>query len=157
MMKGMDVLFLMGADEIDMNAVKGFVVYIGSHGDAGAHRADVILPAATYTEKSATFVNTEGRVQMTNRAAFAPGEAKEDWAILRALSAKLGAVLPFNSLQELRNQLYTAHPHLTELDEVAESGISDVKKFMSAMGASKTGKTLASPLEGKCQIGSTTD
>ena len=94
-----DVLFLLGADEIDMTATGGaFVVYIGTHGDAGAHRANVILPGAAYTEKSGTYVNTEGRVQQTNRAGFAPGEAKEDWAILRALSDVLGKKLPFDSL-----------------------------------------------------------
>ena len=146
MMKSMDVLFLMGADEIDMNSVKGFTVYIGSHGDAGAHRADVILPGATYTEKSATYVNTEGRVQMTNRAAFAPGEAKEDWAILRALSAHLDATLPFDNLSALRKTLYTEHPHFTALDEVAESGTSDEKAFLSTLGAAKTDKLLAAPL-----------
>src|SRR5690606_5202794 len=86
-----EVLFLLGADEIEMPATDGaFVVYIGTHGDAGAHRANVILPAATCTEKSGTYVNTEGRVQMTNRAGFAPGQAREDWAILRALSEVLG-------------------------------------------------------------------
>src|SRR5690606_24230431 len=96
----MDVLFLLGADEIDMSAIGDatFTVYIGTHGDAGAHRADVILPGAAYTEKSATYVNTEGRVQMTNRAGFAPGDAREDWAILRALSEVLGHRLPFDSL-----------------------------------------------------------
>ena len=91
-----DVLFLLGADEIDMTATGGaFVVYIGTHGDAGAHRANVILPGAAYTEKSGTYVNTEGRVQQASRAGFAPGEAKEDWAILRALSDVLGKKLPF--------------------------------------------------------------
>ncbi|RVN11882.1 NADH-quinone oxidoreductase subunit NuoG, partial [Sinorhizobium meliloti] len=96
MVDAMDVLFLLGADEIDLSARKaGFTVYIGSHGDNGAHAADVILPAATYTEKSGTWVNTEGRVQMGNRAAFAPGEAREDWAIIRALSDVLGRKLPF--------------------------------------------------------------
>jgi NADH-quinone oxidoreductase subunit G len=103
-----DVLFLLGADEYDMTAMgTAFVVYVGTHGDAGAHRADVILPAATYTEKSGTYVNTEGRVQMTERAVFPPGEAKEDWSIFRALSAVLGEPLPFNSLSQLfcpRNQ-----------------------------------------------------
>ncbi|MBN9067101.1 MAG: NADH-quinone oxidoreductase subunit G, partial [Rhizobiales bacterium] len=95
----LDVLFLLGADELDMNAVgDAFTVYIGTHGDAGAHRADVILPGSAYTEKSGTYVNTEGRVQMTNRAGFAPGQAKEDWAILRALSDVLGHKLPFDSL-----------------------------------------------------------
>jgi NADH-quinone oxidoreductase subunit G len=87
----LDVLFLLGADEYDTAAMgKAFVVYVGTHGDAGAHRADVILPSAAYTEKSATYVNTEGRVQLTARAVFPPGEAKEDWAIFRALSAVVG-------------------------------------------------------------------
>ena len=100
--KSLDVLFLLGADDIDMNALgDAFVVYLGTHGDAGAHRADVILPGAAYTEKSGTYVNTEGRVQMAARAAFPPGDAREDWAILRALSEVLGHRLPFDSLAEL--------------------------------------------------------
>jgi NADH-quinone oxidoreductase subunit G len=91
MMGALDVLFLLGADELDMAKIgDAFTVYIGTHGDAGAHRADVILPGSTYTEKSGTYVNTEGRVQQTNRAGFAPGDAKEDWAIMRALSDVLG-------------------------------------------------------------------
>ena len=98
---GVDVLFNLGADEIDI-APGAFVIYQGTHGDRGAHRADVILPGATYTEKSGTYVNTEGRVQMANRAAFAPGDAREDWAILRALSDVLGHRLPFDSLNALR-------------------------------------------------------
>ncbi len=85
----LDVVFLLGADEIDV-APGAFVVYIGTHGDRGAHRADVILPGAAYTEKSGLYVNTEGRVQMAARAAFPPGDAREDWAILRALSDVLG-------------------------------------------------------------------
>ena len=97
----LDVLFLLGADEI--KAPEGtFVVYIGTHGDRGAHRADVILPGAAYTEKSGIYVNTEGRVQMANRAAFPPGEAREDWAIIRALSEALGKKLPYDSLAALR-------------------------------------------------------
>ena len=108
----LDVLFLLGADEIDVSAARQtFVVYVGTHGDAGAHRADVILPGAAYTEKSGTYVNTEGRVQMISRAAFPPGEAREDWAILRALSDVLGHRLPFDSLTELRARLYAAYPH----------------------------------------------
>ena len=95
--RALDVLFLLGADEIDVPA-GAFVVYIGTHGDRGAHRADVILPGAAYPEKSGIYVNTEGRVQMANRAAFPPGEAREDWAILRALSDVLGKTLPFDSL-----------------------------------------------------------
>ncbi len=111
----LDVLFLLGADEIEVPA-GAFVVYQGTHGDKGAHRADVILPGAAYTEKSATFVNTEGRVQMTERSAFPPGDAREDWAILRALSAALGRTLPFDSLAGLRKALYAEHPHFAALD-----------------------------------------
>ncbi len=122
MMGALDVLFLLGADELAMDKIgDAFAVYVGTHGDAGAHRADVILPAATYTEKSATYVNTEGRVQMTTRAGFAPGEAKEDWAILRALSDVLGHKLPFDSLPQLREALYEAHPHLARIDEIEQS------------------------------------
>jgi len=125
MMGTMEVLFLLGADEIDMGRIgDAFTVYIGTHGDAGAHRADVILPGATYTEKSATYVNTEGRVQMTNRAGFAPGDAREDWAILRALSDVLGRKLPFDSLQQLRSKLYAEFPHFAALDAI-EPGTAD--------------------------------
>ena len=81
----LDVLFLLGADEIEV-APGAFVVYQGTHGDRGAHRADVILPGAAYSEKAGIYVNTEGRVQLGNRAGFPPGDAREDWAILRALS-----------------------------------------------------------------------
>ena len=102
-------LFLLGADEIDI-APGAFVVYIGTHGDGGAHRADVILPGAAYTEKSGIYVNTEGRVQMAGRAAFPPGEAREDWAILRALSDVLGHTLPYDSLAQLRQALFTGAP-----------------------------------------------
>ena len=118
-----DVLFLMGADEIDLSDRKAgqTLVYVGHHGDAGANAADVILPGAAYTEKSGTFVNLEGRVQMTNRAVFSPGEAKEDWAIIRALSDILGHRLPFDSLAQLRAKLYEAHPHMARIDAIAES------------------------------------
>lgn len=108
---GVDVLFNLGADEVEI-AQGPFVVYVGTHGDRGAHRADVILPAAAYTEKSGTFVNLEGRVQVGFRASFPPGEAREDWAIFRALSAVLGKTLPFDSLSALRADLYAAVPHL---------------------------------------------
>jgi NADH-quinone oxidoreductase subunit G len=146
MMKNMDVLFVHGADELDMNKANGFKIYIGSHGDVGAHHADVILPASTYTEKSGTYVNTEGRVQMTNRAAFAPGDAKEDWAIFRALSAHLGVTLGFDSLTELRSALYLQFTHFARLDEVAEAMDIDVNAIAKSLGASKTGKTLSAPL-----------
>ncbi len=116
---GADVIYNLGVDEVDMPA-GAFVIYQGSHGDRGAHRADVILPGAAWTEEPGIFVNTEGRPQMAFRAGFAPGAAKENWAIIRALSAELGATLPFNSLDELRAQMYEAHPVLAEIDEVAE-------------------------------------
>ncbi|THF59693.1 NADH-quinone oxidoreductase subunit NuoG [Ollibium composti] len=133
-----DVLFLLGADELDMSKVSaGCVVYIGTHGDAGAHRADVILPASAYTEKSGTYVNTEGRVQMTNRAGFAPGEAREDWAIIRALSDVLGKKLPFDSLAQLRAKLYGEVPHLARIDRIEAGSADDVAK------AAKLGGRLA--------------
>jgi NADH-quinone oxidoreductase subunit G len=97
------------------------VIYQGSHGDRGASRADVILPGAAWTEENGLFVNTEGRPQLALRAGFAPGEAKENWAILRALSAELGATLPWDSLAALRSALVKAHPHLARIDEVAEN------------------------------------
>ena len=131
----LDVLFLLGADEIDTAALgSAFVVYIGTHGDAGAHRADVILPAAAYTEKSGTYVNTEGRVQIANRAGFPLGEAREDWAILRALSAALGKTLPFDNLAELRKALYAAYPHFVRLDVPAAGGHDDVAKLADVGG-----------------------
>ena len=129
----LDVLFLLGADEYDMDAMgKALVVYVGTHGDAGAHRADVILPAATYTEKSGTYVNTEGRVQLAERAVFPPGDAKEDWSIFRALSAVLGKPLPFNSLAQLRAALYAEFPHLARLDQIAAGSTADIRKLAGA-------------------------
>ena len=118
---GVDLLFNLGADEITIGAVP-FVVYIGSHGDRGAHRADVILPGAAYTEKSGTYVNTEGRVQRSDRAAFPPGDAREDWAILRALSEVLGQKLPFDSLTALRSALVVAQPRFGMLDAIEAGG-----------------------------------
>ena len=112
-----EVVFLLGADEIDTSRLeKAYVIYIGSHGDEGVRHADVILPAAAYTEKDGTYVNTEGRVQLGQRSVFPPGDAREDWTILRALSDVVGKRLPFDSLGELRAKLYEAHPHLAELD-----------------------------------------
>jgi NADH-quinone oxidoreductase subunit G len=117
---GAAVVYALGVDEIDIPA-GAFVVYQGSHGDRGAHRADVILPGAAWTEESGIFVNTEGRPQAASRAGFPPGEARENWAILRALSAELGATLPFNSLAELRAAMIGAVPHLGRIDEVPEN------------------------------------
>ncbi len=119
-MLGAEVIYNLGADEGDIPAGP-FVIYQGSHGDRGAHRADIILPAAAYTEEGGLFVNTEGRPQLALRASFAPGQAKENWAILRALSAELGAVLPFDSLAALRQALVKAHPHLGQVDQVAQN------------------------------------
>ena len=119
-LKGAQVVYNLGADEVEI-ADNPFVIYQGSHGDRGAHRADVILPGATYTEESGIFVNTEGRVQMTSRAGFAPGDAKENWAILRALSAELKATLPYDSLNALRSALFAAHPEMAQMDDVREN------------------------------------
>ena len=121
--EGAEVIYNLGADEVEIDA-GAFVIYQGSHGDRGAHRADIILPAAAYTEEGGLFVNTEGRPQLALRAGFAPGEAKENWAILRALSAELGQVLPWDSLAALRQALVAAHPHLGDIDEVAENAWS---------------------------------
>jgi NADH-quinone oxidoreductase subunit G len=118
---GAEVIFNLGADEVEI-APGAFVIYQGSHGDRGAHRADIILPAAAYTEENGLFVNTEGRPQLALRAGFAPGEAKENWAILRALSAELGATLPYDSLAQLRQALVRAHPHLGDVDQLADNG-----------------------------------
>ncbi len=112
----------------------GFVVYIGTHGDRGAHRADVVLPGAAYPEKSAIYVNTEGRVQMTNRAAFPPGDAREDWAILRALSEALGHKLPFDSLDALRQAMFAAHPHLMRIDQIEPGDAKDIDKLAKLGG-----------------------
>jgi NADH-quinone oxidoreductase subunit G len=130
---GVDVLFNLAADERDI-ASGPFVIYQGTHGDRGAERADVILPGAAYTEKSATYVNTEGRVQMTARAVFAPGEAKEDWAILRALSARIGQTLPYDTLGQLRQALYAAHPHFAGLDQAAAGDPAGLAKLAKAGG-----------------------
>jgi NADH-quinone oxidoreductase subunit G len=130
----LDVLFLLGADEIEI-APGPFVVYLGTHGDRSAHRADVILPGAAYPEKSGIFVNTEGRVQMAERAAFPPGDAREDWAILRALSEKLGRRLPYDSQRALRQAMVKAHPHLQRLDQIAPADSGDIGALAKRGGA----------------------
>jgi NADH-quinone oxidoreductase subunit G len=130
----LDVLFLLGADEIKP-ADGTFVVYIGTHGDRGAHRADVILPGAAYTEKQGLYVNTEGRVQMANRAAFPPGDAREDWAIIRALSDVLGKKLPFDSLTALRQAIFKAAPHLMRIDQIEAGNAADLKSLAGKGGS----------------------
>jgi len=142
----LDVLFLLGADEIAIPP-GAFVIYQGTHGDRGAHRADVILPGATYTEKSGTFVNTEGRVQIANRAAFPPGDAREDWAILRALSDHLGHKLPFDNLAQLREKLYAAYPHMAAIDAIAQSDVAAAVKAAASLKGKPGDAPFASPVK----------
>jgi NADH-quinone oxidoreductase subunit G len=137
----LDVLFLLGADEIKMPDGT-FVVYIGTHGDRGAHRADVILPGAAYTEKTGIYVNTEGRVQMANRAGFPPGNAREDWAIIRALSEALGKKLGYDSVAGLRQVLFKAVPHLIRIDHIEAGNTADIRAL-----AGKTGSVDRAPFK----------
>lgn len=131
----LDVLYLLGADEIETGALGStFVIYQGSHGDRGAHRADVILPGAAYTEKSATYVNTEGRAQMTAQVVFPPGEAKEDWKIIRALSGITGQTLPYDTLDALRAAMYKSAPMLLRLDSVSPADDGAVAAMAKAAG-----------------------
>ena len=123
---GAEVVYNLGADEVDI-AEGATVIYQGSHGDRGAHRADIILPCAAWTEENGLFVNTEGRPQLALRASFPPGEAKENWAILRALSAELGATLPYDSLAQLRAKLVEAVPHLKDIDQVPKNAWTPVE------------------------------
>ena len=116
------IVYLLGADEIDTTALgQAFVIYQGHHGDASAHRADVVLPGAAYTEKDATYVNTEGRVQRTTRAVFPPGDARDDWAIVRALSEAVGHTLPYDTLEGVRARLVAAAPTFAETDVAASA------------------------------------
>ena len=116
------LVYLLGADEVNMDGFgDAFIVYQGHHGDAGAHRADVVLPGAAYTEKPATYVNTEGRVQMAARATFPPGEARDDWAVIRALSGVLNHPLPFDTLDKLRENLRNSYPSMLALNSLTAS------------------------------------
>ena len=130
----LDVLFLLGVDEIDI-APGAFVIYIGTHGDRGALRADVILPGAAYPEKSAIYVNTEGRVQMAARASFPPGDAREDWAILRALSDVMRNRLPYDSMAALRQALFKVYPHLLRIGQIVPGNPGDIGKLAALGGA----------------------
>jgi NADH-quinone oxidoreductase subunit G len=123
-----------------------FVIYQGSHGDSGARLADVILPGAAYTEKDGTYVNTEGRVQLGARAVFPPGEAKEDWRIIRALSEHLGRPLPFDTLEQLRGAMYRDHPHLAEIDHCEPGDASEIQALADG-AAEVTSTPFASPVE----------
>jgi NADH-quinone oxidoreductase subunit G len=129
----LDVLFLAGVDEVDVPS-GAFTVYIGTHGDRGAHRADVILPGAAYPEKNGLYVNTEGRVQMAKRAGFPPGDAREDWAILRALSDVLDKRLPFDSFAVLRQALFAAHPHMARVGAIESADAGAIKTLAKIGG-----------------------
>lgn len=141
-----EVVYNLGADEFDPKRLNGaFVVYQGSHGDAGARCADVIFPAAAYTEQNAIFVNTEGRAQMASRACFPPGEAREDWAIIRALSDRAGHKLPYDDMFALRQAMFEDAPTLARIDQLAaaegrfdaaavgEAGAMDTAPFVSSV------------------------
>jgi NADH-quinone oxidoreductase subunit G len=142
---GVDVLFLLGADELEVES-RAFVIYIGTHGDRGAQRADVVLPSAAYTEKSGIYVNTEGRVQMGDRAAFPPGDAREDWAILRALSEVIGSRLPYDSLAQLRGALFKAFPHLQRIGKITPGDPEDIRRLATRSGSMEK-MPLRSPID----------
>jgi NADH-quinone oxidoreductase subunit G len=142
---GVDVLFLLGADELEVES-HAFVIYIGTHGDRGAQRADVILPGAAYTEKSGIYVNTEGRVQIGDRAAFPPGDAREDWAILRALSEVIGSKLPYDSLAQLRGALFKAFPHLQRIGKITPGDPEDIRRLATRSGSMEK-MPLRSPID----------
>ncbi|MEG6509616.1 NADH-quinone oxidoreductase subunit NuoG [Methyloligella sp. 2.7D] len=130
-----EVVYLLGADELEVDRLgEAFVIYQGSHGDRGAHRADVILPGAAYTEKDALYVNTEGRPQEGMRAIFPPGYAREDWTIIRALSGVLGKTLPFDSQSQLRAAMFAAHPHLAMLGQVSPAGTDALHSLAKTEG-----------------------
>ncbi|MFY9288536.1 MAG: NADH-quinone oxidoreductase subunit NuoG [Alphaproteobacteria bacterium] len=118
----MDLVWLLGADELEFQKLnKSFVVYQGHHGDKGAHIADVVLPGAAYTEKNALYVNTEGRPQLAQQAVFPPGQAREDWAIIRAFSEVIGKALPFDNLTQLRAKMIVAAPTLAAIGQIAKA------------------------------------
>jgi len=124
---GVDLLWLLGADAFDPARIAAgtFVVYQGHHGDAGAQRADVILPGAAYTEKSGTYVNTEGRAQRGFRAVYPPGDAREDWTILRAFSAVIGKQLPYDTIEALRTRMEQVNPVFGRVGALSRFGCSD--------------------------------
>jgi len=130
----LDVLVNLGADELEVQP-GAFVVYVGTHGDRGAHRADVILPGAAYTEKTGIYVNTEGRPQFAERAVFPPGDAREDWSILRALSDPLGVRLSYDSLTQLRAALAAAHPDLVRFDAVVAADPAALVGLSAVVGS----------------------
>jgi NADH-quinone oxidoreductase subunit G len=166
--KEIEAVFLLGADELDMSKLgKAFVIYQGHHGDAGAHRADVILPGAAYTEKPGLYINTEGRVQEGFRAAYPPGDAREDWAILRALSERLGKTLPYDTLGQVRSRLIAVNKSFAALNqqsagpwgEFGKPGpVSDapfeppIKNFYMTDPISRASRTMAECLASRQQM-----
>jgi NADH-quinone oxidoreductase subunit G len=127
-----DFVYLLGADEFDVGHLgRAFIIYQGSHGDAGAHNADVILPGAAYTEKDGLYANFEGRVQVAKRATFPPGEAKEDWAIIRALSDVLGKRLPYDNLEQLRKAVVADAPHFADIGKAPVHAGADASVWNS--------------------------
>jgi len=135
---GAEFVYLMGADAVPSSVTDGaFVVYQGHHGDAGAAAADVILPGASYTEKDATYVNTEGRSQSTRRAVTPPGIAREDWKIVRALSEFAGRTLPYDSLPEVRQRLSQLSPTLTRYDAVEKANFTAVAASIASQTKTK--------------------
>jgi len=161
-------VYLLAADEIDTKRLgKAFVIYQGHHGDAGAHRADVILPGAAYTEKPGTYVNTEGRVQLALRAAYPPGDAREDWAILRALSERLGKTLPYDTLDQVRTRLVAVNSSFAALDQQAaghwgsfgtpgkpsdQPFASPIKNFYMTCPISRSSRTMAECTASRAQL-----
>ena len=131
----LSAIISLGADEVDYAKFSdSIVVYIGHHGDKGAHAADIVLPAAAYTEKAGTYVNTEGRVQFAEKAVFAPGDAREDWTIVRALADALGVSVGFDSFEELRAAM------VAEVPALGEEGLADYGKLAKAPKSEKGGK-----------------
>ena len=163
-----ELVYLLAADEIDTKRLgKAFVVYQGHHGDTGAHRADVVLPGAAYTEKPGTYVNTEGRVQLGQRAGYPPGDAREDWAILRALSERLGKTLPYDTLDQVRARLVAVNKTFAAIDQQAagtwgvfgKSGtltdqpfISPIANFYMTCPISRASKTMAECMASRAQL-----
>ncbi len=144
-----DLVYLLGADEIDMNRLgRAFVIYQGTHGDEGAHRADIVLPGAAYTEKSGLYVNSEGRVQLAERATFPPGEGREDWAILRALSGAMGQPLPYDDVETLRAAIIAGAPHFAHRDSLPAPAGADpeIWEKIGVAGKLQSGLPLQSPV-----------
>lgn len=146
------IIWLLGADEISPADLPkdAFVIYQGHHGDKGAQLADVILPGAAYTEKHGTYLNTEGRVQFTRAATGPPGAARDDWKIIRAASEFVGAPLPYDDIEALRNRMCEISPALRSYDVVEGTGMPQLQKVQLVdqnKGAKPTGEPFRLPIE----------